>query len=96
MLCAKCHYWHDRLLIGKKRLGGSNPSFGIKNGQAKVTDEQVKEIRELYRTMPKGNRMKELAKRFGISPGRVKDIANGYCRQALLTKARERGVEVGV
>ena len=51
MLCTRCHYWYDREVIGKKRLGGSNPVFGIKYGSGKLTDKQL-EMTNMKKDVP--------------------------------------------
>lgn len=49
---------------------------GSKNGNSKITEEQVKEIREYYSQFKKGERYgrKALADKYGISESHLKDI----------------------
>lgn len=50
------------------------PLIGCKNGMAKLTIDQVKEIRRIADSGGRYYGRKELAKRFGISEARIKEI----------------------
>lgn len=47
-------------------------AFGQRNGEAKLTDEQVRRIRELYETT--GTTQRQLAARFGVAQSTISDI----------------------
>lgn len=58
-------------------MGLQKPKRGMLNGMAKLTDDQVKEIRNFVNNF-KGRYYgrKELAKKYGISEAHIKDIVN--------------------
>lgn len=68
----------DRLYNNRDRhkKGRSKAPKGIDNAKAKLTDDQVVEIRRLY--TGKIVYQKQLATMFGISQAAVSDIVNGY------------------
>lgn len=55
--------------------GRKNPALGSKNGNAKLTEAEVREIRRLYFSKQCG--VVELAKRFGVSRVTIRDIYTG-------------------
>lgn len=63
-LCRKCHMLSDGRINNLKRTATYN--FGSKNGQSKLTEEQVKEIKQL---LLKGELQENIAKKFNV--GRV-------------------------
>jgi hypothetical protein len=60
---------HSFRVLG--RAAANNPSLGVKNGAAKLTEENVRTIRQLGR---QGIIQKEIGKRFGISQPMVGNI----------------------
>lgn len=64
---------HARKVLGKA-IGGTS-QFGIKNGSAKLTDNDVREIRRL---LAEGNLSQEkIAKMFGINQTKISNIKLG-------------------
>ena len=54
--------------------GRNNSLSGEKNGHAKLTDEQAREIKEMYAS---GVHQSALAEKFGVNQSRVSEIVNG-------------------
>lgn len=61
----------DQLAHGTRLRGSRHP-------QARLTDEQISEIRRLHNIVPKA----ELARRFGVHAGHISNIQNGWRRAA--------------
>jgi hypothetical protein len=55
--------------VGDKVKHGTQP-MGSKTGHAKLTEDQVREIRKLYRK----NKRDGLAKRFGVLDSAIRDV----------------------
>lgn len=56
-------------------LSKARPQHGSHNGYAKLTEEQVLEMREARR---KGERYKAIAERYGVHPNTVQKVCSGY------------------
>jgi hypothetical protein len=59
-------------MVSKKRQ-----AYGQRNGQARLTEEQVLEIRQRRRTGGVGNNCNALAREFGVSPASITLITKG-------------------
>ena len=69
----KQNHEHARDILGH--------GIGIKNGRAKLTDEQITQILE------SSDKPKAIAKRFNISEGYVRQLRSGQYRKVVLRKA---------
>lgn len=69
---------HKENMLDRERKGRDSDHRGEKNGRAKVTDEQVAEIRRLYALG--GFSQREIGERFGIGRTQVSNIVLGYQR----------------
>ena len=70
-------YVGDRMANVRDRdsKGRNRPLSGSKNSNAKLTEDQVADIRRSFR--PREVTREMLAKRFGVSVGTIKDILHG-------------------
>jgi DNA-binding NarL/FixJ family response regulator len=67
-------YWGDWVSNSKDRHQNGRANVGEKNGQARLTDEQVAEI---FRRRRQGELLTSIAKDFNISPSNVSAIGVG-------------------
>ena len=65
---------HDMIAKGRQRL--RTAPIGESNPNAKLTDEQIAEIKYLYETLSQ----RELAKRFNVSKSQIGNIVRGESR----------------
>lgn len=73
---------HDRISKGRQASGSAVANKGAANGRSKLTPDQVAEIRSVYASASRGQRVrrgtvKTLADRFGISERMVNLITRG-------------------
>lgn len=65
--------WHKRFILGKNNIPPARP--GSKNGWAKLNEDQVTQIRELYKTGK--YTYKEIANKFNVKPACIAPIVQG-------------------
>jgi hypothetical protein len=68
---------HDMLRKGRRRPGRPPRMVGEGNGAAKLSEAQVREIRELYRPRTRGLGCHSLAKRYGVSGQTIHRVIRG-------------------
>ena len=56
---------------------GLNKTYGMNHPSSKVTEDQVKEMREMYKEGEKGRGYIAISRIYGISPSTVKNIVRG-------------------
>jgi hypothetical protein len=71
------HAW-DELSTTERRVNLKKQMTGENNREAKITEADVREIREYHRTVHT-NYKKIFAEKFGLAEGSIKNIALGRC-----------------
>lgn len=61
-------------LLSKMRKGDGNPMYGVTPPHAKMTPDQVREVRAM---LADGMRLTEIAKIYGVSTGQISHIKQG-------------------
>ena len=59
------------------KMGVKKPLFGERSPHAKLTNEEVKQIREMYKWHDKEFNQHTIAKMFGVSPATINSIVRG-------------------
>ena len=70
-----------RAKLSRKMTGDGNPMFGVTPSHAKLTDDQVRDIRA---SISDGESLKALAERYGVSKGAVAHIKQGRSYQRVV------------
>jgi hypothetical protein len=79
----------DHLFLGthtenmQDAVSKNQNAFGVRHGRRKLTEAQVREIRETYQPWVRSRSLRALAKRFGVQVFTVSAIVNGQTWQRL-------------